>query len=136
MEQGTKPTRPICMSAVDCNIIKPSSNELHSGRHSTVLMKKNNAFLWETANDTQSYYTMPQLLVLQDQNLLGKLSTYYLIALEAKHHIQCLLSLYNRARQSKGSTEQDDTSAINQGIALAELVAYIEDTRAHNKKSF
>jgi len=42
-------------------------------------------------------------LQLQDQNLLAKLSTGDLIALEAKYHIQCLVSLYNRARQSRGS---------------------------------
>ena len=68
-------------------------------------------------------------LQLQDQNLLAKLSTGDLIALEAKYHVQCLVSLYNRARQTKGSDEKKDSCTINQGIALAELVAYIEDAR-------
>ena len=47
--------------------------------------------------------------------------------LEAKYHVQCLVSLYNRARETKGSDEEKDRGSINMGIALAELVAYIED---------
>jgi len=68
-------------------------------------------------------------LQLQDQTLLAKLSTGDLIALEAKYHVRCLVSLYNRAKQAKGSDEQKDSCTINQGIALAELVAYIEDAQ-------
>ena len=72
-------------------------------------------------------------LQLQDQSLLAKLSVGDLIALEAKYHVQCLVSLFNRARQTKGSHEQEDSGTINQGIALAELVAYIEDAHADNE---
>ena len=72
-------------------------------------------------------------LQLQDQSLLAKLSVGDLIALEAKYHVQCLVSLYNRARQTKGSHEQEDSGTMNQGIALAELVAYIEDAHADNE---
>ena len=72
-------------------------------------------------------------LQLQDQSLLAKLSTSDLIALEAKYHVKCLVSLYNRVRQTRGSDEQKDSCTINQGIALAELVTYIEDTRADNE---
>lgn len=72
-------------------------------------------------------------LQLQDQNLLAKLSVGDLIALEAKYHSQCLVSLYNRARQVKPSIEPDDTCTLNHGIALAELVTYIEDARADNE---
>ena len=151
------------MRAVDCNIIKPNSNELQSDRasaaessdspihkkytrHSSVNStdeKEQCFFCGEPAKDTQSFHHASTFgldarvrecaLQLQDQNLLAKLCTGDLIAQEAKYHIQCLVSLYNRARQSKGSTEQDDTSAINQGIPLAELVAYIEDTRADSE---
>ena len=67
------------------------------------------------------------------QCLLAKLSVGDLIALEAKYHVQCLVSLYNRARQTKGSHEQEDSGTMNQGIALAELVAYIEDAHADNE---
>lgn len=69
-------------------------------------------------------------LQLQDQSLLAKLSTGDIIALEAKYHLQCLVSLYNRARQTKGTNEQKDSDTIVHGIALAELVTYIEDAQA------
>lgn len=72
-------------------------------------------------------------LQIQDQNLLAKLSTGDLIALEAKYHVQCLVSLYNRARQTKGSVEQDRCTIDHQGIALAELVTYIEDAQADSE---
>ncbi len=44
-------------------------------------------------------------LQLQDQSLLAKLSAGDLIAPEAKYHAQCLVSLHNRARQTKSSKE-------------------------------
>ena len=44
-------------------------------------------------------------LQLQDENLLAKLRTGDLIALEAKYHGRCLVSLYNHARQE---TEPED----------------------------
>ena len=40
---------------------------------------------------------------------------------------------YNRARQFKESHEQEDSGTMNQAIALAGLVTYIEDTRAENE---
>ena len=69
-------------------------------------------------------------LELQDQNLLAKLSAGDIVALEAKYHSQCLASLYNKVRQTKEADEQEDSTAINHGIALAELVSYIEDAQA------
>ena len=65
--------------------------------------------------------------------LLAKLNSGDLVALEAKYHIRCLASLYNRARQSEESDEQRVSSTLIEGIVLAELVAYIEDARAANE---
>ena len=48
---------------------------------------------------------------------------------KAKWHDSCRL----RVRQTRGSDEQKDSCTINQGIALAELVTYIEDARADNE---
>ena len=73
-------------------------------------------------------------LELQDQGLLAKLSAGDLIAQEAKYHAQCLVSLYNRARKVKDPQEEEDNSLqINEGIALAELITYIEDARADSE---
>jgi len=65
---------------------------------------------------------------LQDKKLLAKLSAGDLIAQDALYHLPCLVSLYNRARETKIS-ENTNADALNHGIAFAELVSYIEDTR-------
>ena len=74
-------------------------------------------------------------LELQDTVLLAKLSVGDLISQEAVYHSNCLNSLYYRARKS--NRNDDDTSVkekLYHGIALAELVSYIEDTRAESRK--
>lgn len=60
--------------------------------------------------------------------LLAKFSAGDLIAQDAQYHVQCLVSLYNKARGTKGS-EVSDADTVNHGIAFAELVSYIEDAR-------
>lgn len=67
-------------------------------------------------------------LKLEDKPLLAKLSAGDLIALDAMYHVQCLVSLYNRTREKK-NTNETETDTTNHGIAFAELVSYIEDTR-------
>ena len=67
-------------------------------------------------------------LKLEDKRLLAKLSGGDRIAQEAKYHVKCLLSLYNKARGTK-LNEDPDQDDVNQGIALAELVSYIEEAR-------
>lgn len=67
---------------------------------------------------------------LQDTVLLAKLSAGDLISQEAVYHTRCLVSLYNRARGLKTDSNQDKVTERLQGIALAELVGYIEETRA------
>ena len=68
--------------------------------------------------------------VLQDQTLLAKLSAGDLVALEAKYHAPCLASLYKKAEAVR---EDDREDAVNprrpEGIALAELVSFIEESR-------
>ena len=66
-------------------------------------------------------------LKLEDKPLLAKLSAGDLIAQDAQYHPQCLVSLYNKARETK-SSEESDMDTVNHGIVLAELVSYIEDT--------
>ena len=66
---------------------------------------------------------------LQDEQVLAKLSSGDLIAQDAQYHVQCLASLYNRARDSETKKCHDfDADDVNHGIAFAELVSYIEDT--------
>jgi len=65
---------------------------------------------------------------LQDKTLLAKLSAGDMIAQEAQYHLPCLLSLYNRARETKTS-EVSGADQMNHGLAFAELISYIEDAR-------
>ena len=48
------------------------------------------------------------------------------------YHLQCLVSLYNRARETK-TTHDTDPDVLNHGIAFAELVSYIEDAQAYSE---
>ena len=66
--------------------------------------------------------------LLQDTELIAKLSAGDMVALEAKYHTKCLVGLYNRARKAKsqrlnGACEEEVASRI----AFAELVMYIEE---------
>ena len=64
---------------------------------------------------------------LQDKTLLAKLSAGDLIAQDAMYHLCCLVSLYNRARETKAARDSDP-DALNHGIAFAELVSYCGQT--------
>ena len=52
-----------------------------------------------------------------------------MIAQDAKYHSRCLVSLYNLGALVKNDSDTRKTGEINLGIAQAELVAYIEDSR-------
>ena len=60
--------------------------------------------------------------------LIAKLSAGDMISQEAVDHAKCLVSLYNKAERTKESAMDKDEKRIH-GIALAQLVAYIEETR-------
>ena len=55
-----------------------------------------------------------------------------MVALEAKYHTKCLLTLYNnKARKVRSDTEQGSNGDHEvSGIAFAELVVYIEEARS------
>ena len=57
-----------------------------------------------------------------------------MISQEAVYHVKCLVALYDKAERSTQSTINGNEKRI-QGIALAKLVAYIEETRAETKGS-
>ena len=65
---------------------------------------------------------------LQDQKLLAKLSAGDLVALKASYHSSCITSLYKRA-ETVCKDEAADTKLQLEGIALAELITYIEESR-------
>ena len=68
--------------------------------------------------------------LLEETELLAKLSAGDMVALEAKYHQKCLRDLYHRARKhkSKEILETDEEITI-MGIVFAEIVMYIEEAR-------
>uniref|UniRef100_UPI00358FEB60 uncharacterized protein isoform X2 n=1 Tax=Myxine glutinosa TaxID=7769 RepID=UPI00358FEB60 len=68
--------------------------------------------------------------LLQDTELLARLSAGDMIALESKYHNKCLVGLYNRVRKHKTQEKQGtDEEKMLSGIAFAEVVMYIEESR-------
>ena len=68
---------------------------------------------------------------VRDTSLLGKLSAGDMVALDALYHTQCLSQLYKRAARVKNQTvTQNDEDSIYQGIALAELVSFLDKCRS------
>ena len=68
---------------------------------------------------------------LQDERLLAKLSSKDTIAQEAKYHPKCLVALYNKAAalHAEDLDQHDRSDKLSHGIALAELLAYIDEAR-------
>eukprot|EP00745_Piridium_sociabile_P019364 TRINITY_DN2926_c0_g1_i4.p2 TRINITY_DN2926_c0_g1~~TRINITY_DN2926_c0_g1_i4.p2 ORF type:complete len:268 (+),score=53.47 TRINITY_DN2926_c0_g1_i4:757-1560(+) len=68
--------------------------------------------------------------LLEDTELLGRLSAGDMVAQEAKYHKKCLSVLHNRVRkaQSEGPKYKDKDREVS-GIVFAELVLYIEEAR-------
>ena len=54
-----------------------------------------------------------------------------MVTLDAEYHNKCLVSLYNKVRCTKSSTEPDEDE-VNHGIAFAELISYIEEVHGDN----
>ena len=52
-----------------------------------------------------------------------------MVALEAEYHLACFMDLYNRKRALKEKTQEDSMTQCIHGAVLAELVAYIEETK-------
>ena len=63
---------------------------------------------------------------LQNKQLLAKLRAGDLVAQDAQYHVVYLVSLYNRARETKECADCN-ADTVNHGIAFAELVSCIED---------
>ncbi|GFR89015.1 hypothetical protein ElyMa_006114200 [Elysia marginata] len=72
---------------------------------------------------------------LQDQQLIAELNTASdLVAREAKYHAKCLTALYNRHRDSE-KARASDTSMLSSSLALAELIAFMEESHVENRST-
>ena len=70
---------------------------------------------------------------LKNVKLLAKLSVGDMVALEIKYHQTCFVQLYNRARkverEENKKSSNNSSDSIDQGVALAELIAYLYEER-------
>ena len=69
---------------------------------------------------------------VKDYILIGKLSAGDMMSQDAMYHSKCLKALYKKAEKVNQSESKDNTFKQLQGIALAELLAYIEDCRSES----
>ena len=69
-------------------------------------------------------------VLLEDTEVLAKLSSADMVALEAKYHIKCLVDFYNWAQKAKANRSKGtDEMEMILRIVFAELVLYIEEVR-------
>ncbi|KAK3758981.1 hypothetical protein RRG08_005607 [Elysia crispata] len=70
---------------------------------------------------------------LCDKDLIRKLSSGDMIAIDAHYHLTCLADLYRRSQKfEKNKKKLDDRSKILQDQALSDLIGYIESYRDTN----
>lgn len=73
--------------------------------------------------------------LLQNSRLLAKLGGGDMIAMEAKYHSTCLVSLYNRARDACMHDNVSDKPAdvCCDSLAFTQLVEYIDEVQSHSQ---
>ena len=75
--------------------------------------------------------------LLQDIELLVKLSIGDIVALDAKYHTKCLVKLYNRARKVKAEKIQSTSDwEIMSNFVFAELIIYIKEMHSSEGTNF
>lgn len=69
---------------------------------------------------------------LKRNDLLAKLSSGDMIAIEAQYHAKCPVSMYNdvRSLEIKSKSEDEKSMSSSHGIVFASLVSYLEEHRA------
>ena len=70
----------------------------------------------------------------QDKRILAKLAGGDMVAIEAAYHRRCLASYYNIERSNEKSSEPS-SEAIVQGIALTQILRYIDEQREEGRQS-
>ena len=67
-----------------------------------------------------------------DITILAKLSQGDMIAIEAHYHPKCPISYYNKSL-TENEENQCDPNAVFYGVALAEIVAFVEEQRIESE---
>lgn len=70
-------------------------------------------------------------ILLKDGKLMAKLSAGDMIAIEAKYHSKCLITLYNQARHrlslEQKRQSQEQLSQVSEETSFTEVVACIDE---------
>ena len=66
--------------------------------------------------------------ILEDNFLLGKLCAGDMVALDAMYHAKFLIALYNKANQQRYGKDCNNNEKHLNGIVLAELASFMEQT--------
>ena len=64
---------------------------------------------------------------MQGDNLLTKLSSGDVVAIEMKYHPQCLVNLYNRDRAQSGYSKKSRKTGVARNTAYAEMLSYMQE---------
>ena len=64
---------------------------------------------------------------LQDDNLLAKLSSGDVVAIEMKYHPQCLVNLYNKDRAQSSYSKKSRKADVARNTAFAEMLSYMQE---------
>ena len=64
---------------------------------------------------------------MNDNIILGKLSAGDMFAQDAVYHLKCLTAFYRRAEKCRRKSSSKQELCMNQSIALADIIAYIEE---------
>ena len=70
---------------------------------------------------------------MQDTILLAKLSGGDMMSQDALYHTRCLVLFYRKVDQLNDSQCTSETNTQSHGIALSELLEYIEDRRLESE---
>ncbi|CAH1789289.1 unnamed protein product, partial [Owenia fusiformis] len=69
-----------------------------------------------------------------DQSLLTKLAGGDMIATEGQYHASCKLNLFNKVKAyERAKDDHNKSHTVQLGIAFAELISYIEDSRSDDQ---
>ena len=73
--------------------------------------------------------------ILEDNDLIGKLSAGDMIALDAMYHSTCLLNLYKECDQKEREVTYDNTDKVIYGQILSELAHYVKQVAKDDIKT-
>ena len=100
------------------------------GRKACFFCNKSDTSVMHKAKTDDMGATVHQCAELvQDTALIAKLAMGDMHAQDAEYHHKCLVGLYNRARSVRKNKNKSPSETSVEGIALAELVSYLKDSR-------